>query len=359
MSLSSTLKRMFGFGETTDLDDELDDLQYDLTPPAKFTDIPVAEPGDVAGELFSAIVELFNRWQPEFVSACISTEEQRRYIYNSLSAELRARIDGQQPGSAPMSDEQQRDLLREIDRLKYENSKTDDIRNKLEQTRLSAERQKRALSDRVVDLTRQVATLEEENERLALAGATHVAAADTTGEIERLNSEVERLTTLNEQLDTKARMSDTMLSEMKARCSESKKEAKELAGQLDEFSKIADQLDKVEEVIKRKDATIASQTAKIQAMEEERKTLRKTIETNLYNQAHSENRLRKRVRDLEAKLGISSDKAGGKEGKKRRNRRAVEHSDSASTTDADDSDFGYKAPPRPKHRDDESQMSLF
>lgn len=365
MSFGSTLKRVFGIGGIEDLDD-LEDLQYDPLPPAKSIEIPVVEPGDTAGELFSAVVDLFNRWQPDFVSDCLSTEAQRRYIYDSLSAELRQRIDT--PAAATsISDEERRDLLREIDRLKYEASKTEEIKNKLEQTRLSAERQKRALSDRVVDLTRQVASLEQTNEKLALAGATHVAEADTTGEIERLKAEiekltaeVERLTTLNQQLDTKARMSDTMLSEMKSKCTESKKEAQELSRQLDEFSKIVGDLDKVEEVINRKDATIAAQTAKIKAMEEERRTLRKTIETNLYNQAHNENRLRKRVKELEARLGIDSEEPrAGKEGKRSRRRRGNDAPSGSAAPETDDGDFGYKAPVRPKHRDDESQMSLF
>jgi len=371
MSFGSVLKRALGFGGNREIDDDdLDDLQYDpVTPPESASDGSDA----LAGELFSAVITLFNDWQPQFVRDCISTEAQRRFLYNSLSAELRRHIgDLGLTGGMPDDDDCRRELQQEVERLTSELRKTDDLRNTLEQTRLSAERQKRALSDRVVDLTQQVAALEEKNERYILSGASG-AAKGSIAEVERLTAEVERLTTLNEQLDTKARMSDAMLSEMKTRCSESKMEAEKLAEQLSELGEIHQQLDKVEQVIARKDAVIAelnekiaaagAEADKIKALEEkiaslksERETLRKTIETNLYNQAHSELNLRKQIKTLEAQLASDAGGEATDTPKKSRRRRKA---DTAQPDTADEPDFGYKAPQRPRHRDDDSQMSLF
>lgn len=375
MSFGSLIKRALGFGGEREEDfDDIDDLQYEPESPA----VPAAADcvGDtteaVAGELFSAVVDMFNRWQPQFVRDCISTDAQRRFLYNSLSAELRKRLDAGVTAESETAPDDRRRMQTEIDRLNYELKKTDGLRNTLEQTRLSAERQKRALSDRVLDLTRQVADLEEKNEKYILAGASG-AARGSAAEVERLNGEVERLTTLNEQLDTKARMADTMLSELKTKLSESKKENERLTAQVAEVDEIHRQLDKVEQVIARKDASIAELNERIAALQTdadkyaamenkvaklkaERENLRKTIENNLYNQARSEMALRKEIKALEKRLGVTAD-GDADAARKPRRRRKAEGEGAADT--ASEPDFGYKAPPRTRHNDDEAQMSLF
>lgn len=353
------------------------------------------------GELFDAVIGLFNRWSPQFVRDCIDTEAQRRYIYDSLGVELRSRLGKVQTTSSDDVARERSMMMEELEKLREDNKNVVTLRERLESSRLSAERQKRAMADRIQDLQDQVATLEDKNERMALSTATRHAAqtdADSAGiaalkdDLAAREREIERLNALNEQLDTKARMADSMISELKNRLNgatqlsaslkaDVERLTQENAMMNDEMAKVdefSEQLTKVEELVARKDARIAELQAaaaeagalgdevktlrdKISTVNAEKDALRKTIENNLYNQAHSENRLRAEIKKLKAQLG---DSDGNEAVKSRRSKRRVK---SGENNNADNNDsgteslpeFGYRPPVRRQHPDDSSQMSLF
>lgn len=398
MSFFSNIKRGLGFGHE---DDELlsddDEIRLQTSDHDRKTDNWHPSGENTPGELFDAIITLFNKWSPEFVRECIDTESQRRYIYESLSAELRARIGKSEShhdyttdttnvatvasihtdgNSTPRHDE--------IESLRAENARLAGIRQQLEEARLSADRQKRALTDRIHDLTNRITMLEEKNERLILSAAhtstknvtkpetdeeTSKTIAQLNDRISLMKTEIDDLTTKNAQLTTKARMSDSMLSELSGKLSQAKKENDEMAEELKHAEEVAEQIEKIEQLIARKDAKISDLTKqleqsnslkeKIDDLQNEKNQLRKTIETNLYNQAHSENRLRNEIKHLRGELETLRGDAPAKETPRRRRKQKFD-SATDSTPPEPDGDFGYKAPPvRQRQRDDDAQMSLF
>ena len=441
MSFATKLKRAFGFGS-----EEYDDEDYDTSLPTYAAgDVPeeekpvsVAEmnvaspfatvdtsavtarndaPADPAsaadaapaetaapaasdaadpslpGDLFDALIALFNSFQPEFVAKCLSTEQQRRFIFDSLEERLRRRIEACGVPAAESVDavaERSR-MMEELVRLREDNKLVAELRDRMEQSNLSAERQKRALTNRVIDLQNKVDDLEAAYEKLRLEaaiGASRVqpepsAPAPDPAETEKLKAEIERLTTINEQHETKARMSDAMINDLTAKAAEARKEVEQMHNDLKVVDEISSQLEKVEDAVNKKDARIAELTAELDSLNSrfetvraERESMRKTIENNLYNQAHTESLLRKEIKKLEKKLADAgkAPKAEGMAPAKPRKRTITAIDENAGSTDWFDStpppgegkleapenpDFGYQAPQRKKHNDNDAQMLLW
>ena len=115
-------------------------------------------------------------------------------------------------------------------------------------------------------------------------------------ECERLRGEVVRQLTLKEQLEVKCSMSDVMINDLRNQVAATRKELeRQQNGQEDVVGQIQEQLDRFEEIKARKDA-------KINELQESNASLHRTIETNLYNQANSEMKLRSEIKKLKAEL---------------------------------------------------------
>lgn len=412
MSLSDKLKRAFGFSTTAD-DDDLDtslpvyaagERRHDyeqseqaVAPtyaPRHQTPHPsVASAGEAAGEewdpslagdLFDDLIRLFNSTVPDFVASCLSTEAQKRYIYESLDLSLRRRLENlrrsatQSEHAAPAVREE---VMDELVRLREQNRKVTELREQMEQMRLSSDRQKRALTDRVFDLQSKLDDAEIALEKMRAESASMsvrpVGHDGDDKEVESLRAEVARLNELNEGLRGKIAMSDAMINDLTAKASAARKEVEELNADFKVVEEISAQLDSVQKVVERKDARIAELKAeveqlggKLEMVQNERESLRRTIENNLYNQAHTENKLRKEIRNLEKKLAAGSGDAE-KPRRKRKITAIDESPDNTSWFDStpppgegkpdvpDNPDFGYQAPQRKKHTDNDAQMLLW
>lgn len=281
MSIANALKRALGFHTVIDDEDEMYDSTLptyapvkDSVPAHKSEEPAAAAQGDetavLAGDLFDALIEMFNASMPDFVAKCLSTDAQRQYLLDSLDGSLRRRIAQAAPmcpAPAPAAPAHDDDSAR--------------LRDEMERLRLSAERQKRALTDRVLDL----------------------------------QSKIEDLQAEKEQLEGKMKM-----------------------------------------------------------VQEERESMRRTIEQNLYNQAHAESKLRKEIKQLEKKLAAASGAQPDEQPKSKRRRKISAIDESIDSTDwfdstpppgegkpeqPDNPDFGYQAPQRKKHTDNDAQMLLW
>lgn len=344
---------------------------------------------DLAGDIFDSLIKMFNATMPDFVARCLSTDAQKQYLLDSLDESLRRRIAtavSSQQAEGPSAERDR--MIQELVRLREDNKQVASMRDRMEQTRLSAERQKRALTDRVIDLQSRVEDLEAANEKLRLGASmassahrTDAAPADAE-ELSRLQQEVERLSVIKEQLEAKAAMSDAMINDLTAKAAEARKEVEQMSGDMKVVEEISAQLEKVEQMVTRKDARIAELTeaneslqAKLDQVVQERESMRRTIENNLYNQAHTETRLRKEIKTLEKKLADAGAPATEHKPKSGRSRRKISAIDeSLDNTDWFDStpppgegkpespenpDFGYQAPQRKKHNDNDAQMLLW
>ncbi len=462
MSILTSLRRAFGFSPET----EEEDGEYDPTVPtyAVGKEIPgkpevaatreenrppqfngrhsyvheaVTTDEKLPADIFDAVIEIFNRTQPEFVRECLNVEAQRQYILNSLSENLRKRV------SIAISDnnsrwEHEKELLeKKISELEGDDNEVTRLRKDNHRLQLSVDRQKRALLDRINDLESQVVRYSEEKERLfsrklkpdsesIVKSDAHVKEieskyieqlaslqrekAELCAECEKLREEVKRQTILKEQLEVKTSMSDNMINDLRNQAASARNELERLQHEQETVMvQIQEQLDSFEQLKARKDS-------KIIELQESNASLRKTIETNLYNQANSEMRLRSEIKELKAELArlgeavapvtvplptpapatgpieesdvapipvpssalptspasagelaSMSDEALVKEQRPRRRGRPkkVKSDNDLDSTEwfagssKDDPDFGYHEPPHRPANDNEAQLSLF
>lgn len=123
-------------------------------------------------EIFDSVIKIFNDSLPDFIKSSLDVNAQRQYIYNSLNQGMKdylekAVADARQRGELKWKDEKNK-LQSEISQLKVQNKNVDEQRSEWQKQQLSAERQKRAMSERLHDLEKQVATLEAEKEQYDL-----------------------------------------------------------------------------------------------------------------------------------------------------------------------------------------------
>lgn len=400
-------------------------------------------------DLFDAVIAVFNEAQPDFVKKCLDTEAQRKYLIDSIDSRLREQVENAAQTSANQWKEEKARLESRIAELEGDDNAIAVLRKENRRLQLSVDRQKRALLDRINDLESQVARQAEEKERFyshrkpspsdeelsqakarieeleatiasneealrnqAAAGKTDAETPDAeieagtiseqeqriadqekqiaerdsriaqlTAECDKLREEAARQSTLREQLEVKTSMSDNMINDLRNQAAAARRELETMQQeQLQAVEQIQKELDAFEDLKARKDA-------KISELQESNASLRRTIETNLYNQANSEMRLRREIKDLQAQLdaakasaesaipepyredeNASSDSARNAEkpAARRRGRpRKVKIDSSLDNTDwfsggkHDDPDFGYHEPPRKPVNDNEAQLSLF
>ncbi len=484
MGLFSKIKQAFGFGGN-DYDDDEDTFAIDATVQPRLRN-SVSEKGqDYSGgpavetpaddddmdllpqvpvdSIFNTVVEEFNRAMPSFIGTGANAESQRRHLLEALDGDVRLFLASLQ---ARVQDQCNRRWER--DRVKL-NSELEASRMRLKSLEenetdkgrqlLSAERQKRALNERIHDLESQVADLEAEKDqyeletrslvnklrvsnmlndgveipdvstyetRLAelqrLLDESRECAATLSSDNDALRTQCSDLMSQNtaleasgrdlgeqlEALRVKTEMTDVMLNDLNTRAAtmarevqqrdaeieglreqlkDAVRQADDTQSRLDEAlanleiaSSIQDEVERIQETISKKNTQISELTVevrrrddRINALEAEENSLRKTIETNLLAQAESEKSLREDIERLKQQLSVS-----GKD-KMHARRRTVpkisaidedlDNTDwlvatppegtSAKTSGVSDSEFGYQEPPRKSPPENSAQMSLW
>ncbi|MDE5837590.1 MAG: hypothetical protein K2H39_00905, partial [Paramuribaculum sp.] len=230
MSLFNHIKRAFGLGanydsEDSDIEDFEESEQESASAVARATQnmrhIETQKDETLSADIFDGVIELFNKTQPEFVRECMDTDAQKEYILRNIDNALRDRLE-KEVNSAKMRgqllwEEQMKKLDKEVETLRHEKENLEQKREESKSQRLSAERQKRALIERVHDLETQLLTVEAEKEQYILENRSMLnklrvasvtsggASTETVDELERLESELESLrrekTTLQQEAE--------------------------------------------------------------------------------------------------------------------------------------------------------------
>lgn len=125
-----------------------------------------------ASEIFEKVVEIFNGALPDFLRNSVDPEKERKELFDALDASMkdyfgRLEKDVEKCLQGRFVQERIR-LHEEIESLRQKSRKEEEDTSNARNLQLSAERQKRALSERVHDLEKQIATLEAENEQYIL-----------------------------------------------------------------------------------------------------------------------------------------------------------------------------------------------
>lgn len=240
MSLLDKMKRAFGFdpedqelleAETAENKEEVQMSVVHADKPAS----AITDSGKLSSDIFDAVVRLFNEIQPEFVSKCINTEEQRQYILDSIDAGVRnsletAHREARLKAEAE-SEAERKSIASQLEKLKGQYASLEDQRKAFQNDQLSATRQKRALTERVHDLETQVETLTAEKEqfelesrsmqnKLRVMSVTSGGCDGTNEELEKKildqSEEIESLKTKNKELEQSVSDTDQLKSQLSA-----------------------------------------------------------------------------------------------------------------------------------------------
>ncbi|MCM1077107.1 MAG: hypothetical protein NC411_07080 [Bacteroides sp.] len=240
----NSLRRAFGFSPDTEDEegnydptvptyavDDRDEPSVSVTPVAPVaapssaeTDEPVAAVEEktvetdgtatLTDDLFDAVIELFNRTQPEFVRQCLNLEAQRKYILNSLSTTLRQRIDAALSAENGQWKTEKEALEKEIADLETVKVENESLRKENRAQRLSAESKRRAMLDRINDLETQLTRHAQEKERYY----SRVAHPDNSGELATLTERVKELEAENQSVKAEAASHASKAGELEERC---------------------------------------------------------------------------------------------------------------------------------------------
>lgn len=191
------MKRALGFDADDDNDIEIEGIdatvrplnsrRNELTPSAptpssgSMADDPAeaADPSAAAADLrpdpsviFEKVVEVFNESLPGFLQKSIDPVRQRQALYDAMDVSIKEYYEhldrNTERRMQARFENDRRRLQAQIDDLKVKARKEEEGNSNAKNLQLSAERQKRALSERVHDLEKQLATLEAENEQYIL-----------------------------------------------------------------------------------------------------------------------------------------------------------------------------------------------
>ncbi len=151
--------------------------------------------------IFNKVVEIFNESLPPFLRECVDPDKQARYIHDALDSSMReyvAQLDKEADTRVKIKLENgQISLRREIETLREKAKKIEDASAEWKEQKLSAERQKRALSERVHDLEKQIDAFHAEKEQFELENKSLVnklrAMSIQDGDIETLRNDNDML----------------------------------------------------------------------------------------------------------------------------------------------------------------------
>lgn len=411
MSFFSKLCQALGFGSDIDFEaevnalNEADNVAIATSEFVPATSAKIASTGseDMRNAIFEHVVEVFNKALPDFLARSVDPEAERKLLFDSLDQGLkdyigRLAVDSDRRCEERWNDEQIQ-LRVEIDKLRQKGEQMEAERTSLKERQLSAERQKRALSNRLKDLEMQVERLEAEREqfdlenksllnKLKVMAVQNPETADVlrdTGftvenvdELQRKLKETEKENaTLREQLEQAAErqtLSDSMSADLRKRLAAANKDVEDLQA-------ITEQVAIVQQAIEERDQTITSQREKIGRLKARVEELEKPAPAPIRASVMAEEapaqspakeatpKSRKYARRREEEIIIApkitdDDLLDVETGFADHNWFGVEEPEpeapaSVSKTN-DNDDFGYRAPePKPKPYDDGMQMSLF
>ncbi len=365
MSFFNAIKRSFGFGNDADdglLEDSAEAPALQLpepeTPKCDDNDRQVEIDRIAVDRIFDHVIATFNEALPDFIAKAIDPEVQRKKLYDGLDASLKDYLDTLSSQTRSQCEirwaAEQSSMRSEMDSLKAKAKEIEQQRFDIKQQQLSADRQRRALNDRVHDLENQLTAFQAEREQLDLenkslvnklkVASVHESEAETlrqelndaraeiiairnaaqSGEpivdnaaAEKMEALESEIASLSEQLDAAAekdRIATEMLNGLQSKASaatsklaERDEEIARLKAEIDEARRLQDdieqltgQMNRIEEVIEKRDRKIAKLKETCENLRNENASLQRTIAANLKAQAESEDKLKRRIAELES-----------------------------------------------------------
>lgn len=353
MSILKVLKRSLGFGGDDDdealyADTSDKDTAINATKPATPAAAPPEElTFDPASQeiIFRTVLKVFNESLPPFLQKSVDTKAQTEYLRNALDEGVRQYLDSMARRAGTYCENRwqqtRANMSAEIDAMKAKAAEIERKSEDFKQKQLSADRQKRALSDRVHDLESQLVKLEADREqyelenrslvnRLKVAGVQQGDIEASQAEIDRLrlelktlrenpdealrretdalHTQIDEMTNGIESLKEQVRVSNDMAADLRRqlaaaerRAEEKEAKLKEVNGQLEEFMGGLDaKMNDVNDRLERSAAKLRQQKEIIARKDSEIESLRKTVADNLARQAEREKELQAQIDEMVA-----------------------------------------------------------
>ena len=184
------------------------------TDEAPVTQLPETAGGDANEELqlphalLEVLAELLNRSLPDYALAALDKEAEKKYLFEHLGDSFKQFVTEVNERSRSLMARQwetkHQALTQEVEDMRAKMKELEEQRNVMQNAQLSAERQKRAISEKVHELETRIATLEAEKEQFELenkslvnklkVSTVHQEELDSaTAEISRLQGELKAL----------------------------------------------------------------------------------------------------------------------------------------------------------------------
>lgn len=215
MSFFNKISRMFGFGNDSDADEFTDETtdgeapvpvlaadgeQQSDVPLADVPTLPEIDP-DMKARIFEGVVDIFNKSLPDFLARSVDPAVQRRLLLEAMDKSASDYLSSLMLTAEQYAEKKLKVAVdaahRESEKLKTDMAQLEQQRSSLREAQLSADRRRRALSDRVNDLESKLATAEAEREQFELENKSllnKLKVADVQPAlVEDLTKEVERL----------------------------------------------------------------------------------------------------------------------------------------------------------------------
>lgn len=340
MSFFNSLFKIFGFGND---DADYNDTAIDatVTPLKQFT-VENEETIETTAEaqefvvpsenktvktveipverIFEKVVEIFNNSLPDFIAQNLDREKQERYIYDALDQSLKQHLkdlaaNADREAAIRWQNERKR-LINEIDRHKENSKKQNETQEGLRSRQLSAERQKRALNERIHDMENQIATLEAEREQYdlenkSLINKLRAASVQDGGDGEQYRAVITELE--NDLRQTRDELEETrrQLSESTRPGSdpETVERLQETRAQVEKLTALNEQLTATD---RQRLADIEQLSTKLElaeAMTRESNSIASTAKSQIQERDNEIENLKKEISTLKSDARVSDDKA--------------------------------------------------
>lgn len=179
MKFVDKIKLAFGFGPNVDPSDPLfADTGETANPTSPKVLTPDSETKPIEFDsamqdaIFAKVVEVFNQSLPRFLAESVDREAQLRFLRKNLDEGINDYLlslkDAARVYCEKQWKERQNDMAAEIDAIRLRAEDVEKRSNDIRQKQLSADRQKRALTERVHDLESQLARVMSEREQFEL-----------------------------------------------------------------------------------------------------------------------------------------------------------------------------------------------
>lgn len=340
MSFFNSLFKIFGFGND---DADYNDTAIDatVTPLKQFTveneetiettaeaqefvvpsENETVKTAEIPVErIFEKVVEIFNNSLPDFIAQNLDREKQERYIYDALDQSLKQHLkdlaaNADREAAIRWQNERKR-LINEIDRHKENSKKQNETQEGLRSRQLSAERQKRALNERIHDMESQIATLEAEREQYdlenkSLINKLRAASVQDGGDGEQYRTVITELEndlrqTRDELEETRRQLSE---STRPGPDSETVERLQETRAQVEKLTALNDQLTATD---RQRLADIEQLSTKLElaeAMTRESNSIASTAKSQIQERDNEIENLKKEISTLKSDARVSDDKA--------------------------------------------------